>query len=597
MNPKKAREGNDTAGLLRYLYGPGKRDEHLEPRMVGAWDPGIDDPARSPNMTISDLALLLDAPVRALRGKEPAKHVYHVAVRNAPEDPLLSDEQWAEVAREMLHAAGIAPHGDDQGCRWVAVRHADDHIHIVATMARQDGRQPNVWQDIVKMQARARRFETQWGLRLLTSGDKTANRWPKTGEAEKAARRQLPEPARVMLHRVAREAAALAQSDADFFARLEAAGVRVKQRGAPDGNVTGYAIALPGDRDNRSTPVWFSGAKLAPDLSLPRVRERWHPAAPTATAVAPAEAWRIAEEKVRAAAGQLGAGGLRQGAGDVAALGDLIAAAAGSAPALVRSELRAAVVEYERAGRAPGARQLDGQARALYRTAAWTLARVTSAAGRNDVAAVLGLLVALATAVVAVQRWHQAQEYRAQAQAAGRAGKLLWEAVEVTAGAVAARDGRPRARGASAGAGSARRTPSSSVPAAGAGVGGTMAAAVRAAVPGHAEAVLADEVWPALRKRLMDVERGGEDPREVLTAVAARRELGSAQSVAEVLTWRLDGWLRARTSASPAPAGGAAKRASSGATKTIPGRSAQPFTGPSRVPGGDQHEGGPRRAR
>ncbi|MFD1858191.1 relaxase/mobilization nuclease domain-containing protein [Kitasatospora cinereorecta] len=260
MIPEKLDEGSDTYGLLHYLYGPGRRDEHTDPHMVAAWDQYVDDPARSPDMTISDLALLLDAPVFAMRGKKPKLHVYHVAVRNAPEDRILSDAEWAEVAREMMHAAGIAEHGDDEACRWVAVRHADDHIHLVATKAREDGRQPNLRQDIVKMQAAARAFEVQFGLRRLKHGDKTASQWRKAGELEKAERRGLKEAPRVTLQRTVREAAAAATSEADFFARLATSGVRVKQRIAPDGNVTGYSVAMPGDRNPEQTPIWSSPA-------------------------------------------------------------------------------------------------------------------------------------------------------------------------------------------------------------------------------------------------------------------------------------------------------------------------------------------------
>ncbi|KIF00435.1 hypothetical protein PL81_41065 [Streptomyces sp. RSD-27] len=67
--------------------------------MVAAWDPFVDDPARSANMTISDLALLLDTPVFAMRGRKPPLHVYDVAVRNGADDRILSDEEWAEVGR------------------------------------------------------------------------------------------------------------------------------------------------------------------------------------------------------------------------------------------------------------------------------------------------------------------------------------------------------------------------------------------------------------------------------------------------------------------------------------------------------------------
>ncbi|WP_327332921.1 relaxase/mobilization nuclease domain-containing protein [Streptomyces anulatus] len=588
--PKKAREGNDTSGLLHYLYGPGKRDEHTNPHMVASWDdPYVKDPARSPDMTISDLALILDAPVYALRRKKPPDHVYHVAVRNAPEDRLLTDEEWARVAREMMHASGIAPHDDDEACRWVAVRHADDHIHIVATLARQDGRQPRLRQDILNMHAAARRFEIEFGLRQLTIGDKTARKWPKTGEKEKGIRRGLSEPAREVLQRTVREAAAVAVSDADFFGRLAASGLRVKRRVAPDGNVTGYSVALPGDRDGGQAPVWFPGTRLAPDLSLPRVRERWSGPLVNA-AVTPADAWRAAAERVRAAAGQLGAGGLHQGAGDVAALGDLIVTAAVVSPYLVRSQMRMAAYEYERASRAPAARQMEGQARHLYRESTQTLTRSASSVGRNDTAAALGFLVALVTAVDASRRWHQAQDFRVQADAAGRAGRLLHEAVEVSVGANAARDYKPRPKRAGARKGTGRRagmTPEAR----------PMIGTVQEALPAHAGEILADPAWPALRARLVEVEEAGEDPGEVLAAVAARRELGSADSVAEVLVWRLYGWQRQRGSSADVSGSDTTAAPAGGTGRTVPARTKGTPSPTRRPPGEEQERRGPKRGR
>ncbi|MGW3200029.1 relaxase/mobilization nuclease domain-containing protein [Streptomyces sp. NPDC001118] len=588
MIPEKLDEGDDTYGLLHYLYGPGRRDEHVDPHMVAAWDPYVDDPARSPEMTISDLALLLDAPVHALLGRKPRLHVYHVAVRNAPEDRILSDEEWAEVAREMMHASGIREHGDDQGCRWVAIRHADDHIHIVATKARENGRQPNLRQDIVKMQAAARVFEQRFGLRQLKHGDKTAARWRKSGELEKAKRRGLAEAPRETLQRTVREAAAAAVSDADFFARLSGAGLRVQQRIAPDGNITGYSVALPGDRNSAQQPVWFSGSRLAPDLSLPRVRERWQGPVSRPT-VATAAMWHVAEDKVRAAADQLGAGGLHQGAGDVAALGDLIVVAAVLSPRVVREQMRRAATEYERASRAPVARSLEGQARGLYRESAYVLSQSVASVGRNDTAAALGFLLALVTAVEASRRWHQAREHRAQAEAAGRAGRLLREAVEVTAGAQAAREHRSRPRRAAARPTGARRA----TPAA---AGQLMAGVVQQAVPDHAREVLADAAWPALRERLAEIEGTGEDPVEVLSAVAARRELTSADSVAEVLTWRLDGWRKHRGTNAVATTRSPSITSEGGTGRPGPARKTG-APSPRRRPPGDEQNRGPRRSR
>ncbi|MFG2884873.1 hypothetical protein ACGFYV_21725 [Streptomyces sp. NPDC048297] len=350
---------------------------------------------------------------------------------------------------------------------------------------------------------------------------------------EKAQRRGLIEAPRVTLQRAVREASAAATNDSDFFARLSAAGLRVQQRIAPDGNVTGYSVALPGDRNAAQTPVWFSGARLAPDLSLPRMRERWQRQA-VGSAAAPTGVWQVAEQKVRAAASQLGAGGLSQGAGDVAALGDLIVVAAVISQRVVRDQMRQAASEFERASRAPTARDLEGQARELYRESTQVLAQASASVGRSDTTAALGFLLALVTAVEASRRWHEAQQHRVQERAAGRAGRLLREAVEVTIGAGAAREYRPRSKSASARGRAGQRTAS----AAGQRL---MVGVVQRAFPQHARTILEDPAWPALRERLMDFEQRGEDPGEVLAAVAGRRELGTADLMAEVLTWRMDG--------------------------------------------------------
>ncbi|WP_067004947.1 hypothetical protein [Streptomyces cellostaticus] len=458
----------------------------------------------------------------------------------------------------------------------------------MATQARQDGRQPRLRQDIVKMHAAARKFEVEFGLRRLTHGDKTARKWPKTGEKEKAERRGLVEPVRETLQRTVREAAAAAVSDADFFARLTASGVRVKQRIAPDGNVTGYSVAMPGDRDGGQQPVWFPGARLAPDLSLPRVRERWQSPMPV-SAVATAEMWKEAERRVRAAAEQLGAGGLHEGAGDVAALGDLIVIAAVISPRLVRDQMKEAAFEFERASRVPGDRALEGQARGLYRESAHLLSQSAAAAGRNDAAAALGFLLALVTAIEAARRWHEAQEHRAQAVASGRAGRLLREAVEVTTGAGAARDYRPRPKRGPARSGATRRT------AAAAGER-PMTGVVQQALPQHARSILADPAWPVLSKRLADVERAGEDPVDVLAAVAARRELASADSVAEVLSWRLDGWRRHRSSTPASSGTGPSPTSAGGAGRSGPARKTGAPSPTRRMPGDEQNRS-PKRAR
>lgn len=134
-----------------------------------------------------------------------------------------------------------------------------------------------------------------------------------------------------------------------------------------NGALDGYAVALPGDRaDQGSRPVWFSGRTLAYDPSLPRIRERFHPA------IAPADLAR-AHTRIREAATLLAQAGRAEGAGDVAALGGPLVMAATTAPTPVRDQIRAAAAAFEQASRTPGTRPLHGTARAHFKASAQVL--------------------------------------------------------------------------------------------------------------------------------------------------------------------------------------------------------------------------------
>jgi len=39
-----------------------------------------------------------------------------------------------------MHRTGLAAAGQDGGCPWIAVRHEEVSIHLVAMLAREDGR-------------------------------------------------------------------------------------------------------------------------------------------------------------------------------------------------------------------------------------------------------------------------------------------------------------------------------------------------------------------------------------------------------------------------------------------------------------------------
>ena len=174
----KVIRGRNAARLLYYLYAPGKANEHTDPHLVaGFGDPAELEPERRRDgaRDLRRLAGLLAQPLALITGSRDEKPVWHCSVRAAPEDRMLSDAEWARVAAAVMDRTGLAPRGDETGVRWVAVRHAADHIHIVATLARQDGIRPRTWNDFYRVRDTCQEAERRFGLRSTAPADRTAS--------------------------------------------------------------------------------------------------------------------------------------------------------------------------------------------------------------------------------------------------------------------------------------------------------------------------------------------------------------------------------------------------------------------------------------
>jgi hypothetical protein len=276
----KVIRGSNVGRLLCYLYGPGKANEHTDPHLVAGFsDPADLEPRIRANGTrdFRRLTGLLAQPLAALAGSGYPLPVWHCSVRSAPEDRMLSDAEWAQVAARVMDRTGLAPAGDDLGVRWVAVRHAPDHIHLVATLARQDGDRPATWNDFYRVREACRDAERRFGLRSTAPADRTAARRATRAETEQAIRRGWAEAPRVTLRREVSTAAAGSGTEQEFFARLDQAGILVRKRYSTThpGEVTGYAVGLPNHRASDGGVVWYGGGKLAADLTLPKLRARW----------------------------------------------------------------------------------------------------------------------------------------------------------------------------------------------------------------------------------------------------------------------------------------------------------------------------------
>jgi hypothetical protein len=276
----KVVRGSNVAGLLRYLYGPGRANEHTDPHLVaGFGDPHELEPDRradgAPDLRRLTGLLLMPLALDPFGGCE--KPVWHCSIRAAPGDRMLSDEKWGQVAAAVMDRTGFARHDDESGVRWVAVRHAPDHIHLVATLARQDGRRARTWNDFFRVRESCRDAERRLGLRATAPADRTTAKQPSRAETEQALRRGWDEAPRVSLRREVCAAAAGAGSEREFFARLEQARVLVRKRQSTinPAEVTGYAVGLADHTTKDGGIVWYGGGKLAPDLTLPKLRARW----------------------------------------------------------------------------------------------------------------------------------------------------------------------------------------------------------------------------------------------------------------------------------------------------------------------------------
>lgn len=552
MIPKVHKAGGRTLGLLSYLYGPGKYEEHTDPHLVASFDGMSPDPGRDPDATLKDLQSLLDQPVQALPAhRRPGKHVWHCSVRAAPGDRLLSDEEWADIARRVVSAAGIDPGEGASGCRWAAVRHADDHIHLVATTVKEDGGRPDDYRSGKRAHAACRLLEKELGLTLVNAGDGTAAQRPTSAEKHKAQRRQREITPREELREAVRRAVAGASDEEEFFARLASAGLLIRRRTAPSGDLLGYTVALPGDSNKAGKPVFYSGSKLAPDLSLPRIRERFT-SNHNAGSAGEETGGRAAGPRVsRAAAARRGATQaawsavlvIDQGddgaiAAQIAAGGEVLDALAKTSAAHTRRELREAAWAFERASRSH-IRAVRGHDRAL-RQAARDLVHSGPALGRGEDGATTAMVIdMLFFLTIAAANWHSRHHHAQQAAAAHQAAAHLRAAYQQAAGHPM---GTLHRRGRQLPQGQERK----------------QAAVVREAVPELAERVLAEPGWHALAATLADAEAAGHDPATFLSKAAARRELDTAESVSDVLVWRLRraADLPADTTAMP-PAGSA----------------------------------------
>ncbi len=289
------RSGGRVRGLVEYLFGPGRSDEHTDPHVIAAYDPILVGDRGDTALGRKMLASELDFSRAQLRPEVKEKFVWHGVVSVDTDDGHLSAEQWSDIATTVTDHLGFNT-DSAASVRWIAVHHGDsaggnDHIHLVANLINDDGRKHKFIRPPGVMMGEVRKdLELKHGLKLV--GHDTGNGLGPYSQAEArraeeqrqntAAEKAVPvqsvtvaEPETVRLERRVRAAASAATDESDFLHHLTEQEVAVRPRFATGNRtrVVGMSVALP--TGDGQTLIWHGGGRLAKDLTLPAIRKQW----------------------------------------------------------------------------------------------------------------------------------------------------------------------------------------------------------------------------------------------------------------------------------------------------------------------------------
>jgi hypothetical protein len=281
-----AKKGSRTRGLVEYLFGPGRHEEHTNQRIVAAWDVGWEGIECPDEVQRALLSAELDRPIATLESlsgeRAPAQHVYHVSISNHGEDRNLTDAEWSLVAHTVAEKLGFPETDTRAGVRWIAVHHGAasgdrDHIHLQATLVREDGRAVYLSNDRRALREVAVEMRERFGLEVRTR-DVGAGTPPlsRVEVLRQSATRE--ESVREELRRTVRACATAARTESEFVALAAEHRVVLRPRwetGTGRTAVVGYSVARPTRVGSEQDLVWFGGGKLGKDLTLPALRAGW----------------------------------------------------------------------------------------------------------------------------------------------------------------------------------------------------------------------------------------------------------------------------------------------------------------------------------
>lgn len=298
-------QGGRMAGLVMYLAGPGRANEHTDQRLIAGHD--LVTFAVEPGKALSrddalDIANVLDAPRKqhgtsvqvpvkefdqetsqyVTTGKKDA-HVWHCSLALKADEGKLSDEKWAEIAHDFVEGMGFIDPDGAKTSRWAALHHGEskngnDHIHIAVQMVREDGTKADVHFDKRRSQKVAGEIEKKHGLVVLESRDKSRGlSGYKPAEKNAGTRQAGGLPAPEELRRRMRSALASSSNQHEYVQRLMDSGVRVAPRfakGSTD-TIVGYRVGLAPRPGTGQRTIYYAPSKIDRTLGWPYIGARF----------------------------------------------------------------------------------------------------------------------------------------------------------------------------------------------------------------------------------------------------------------------------------------------------------------------------------
>lgn len=127
--------GSRPGDIGAYLHGPGKANEHTytdhRDREVSG---GVVIGGTLGAVRHTEPTQWAQRMRQAIATRPEARRpVWHASLRNTENDRILSNDQWADAAQDFAQRMGFDNHP------WVAVRHGQDHIHLVVSRVDYEG--------------------------------------------------------------------------------------------------------------------------------------------------------------------------------------------------------------------------------------------------------------------------------------------------------------------------------------------------------------------------------------------------------------------------------------------------------------------------